>query len=74
MLYEKGCLTLLAPWTKSWSFADGIDQDQTAQKVQSDLDLCRPLIKSDIMCYSYLWNSVDLIYCRRKMSVLNIWR
>ena len=33
---------------KSWSFADDIDQDQTAQSVQYDLDLCRPLIKSNI--------------------------
>ena len=41
-------LTLSAPSAKSWSFADGIDQDQTAQNVQSDLDLCRPLVKSDI--------------------------
>ena len=24
-------------------FADSIDQDQTAQNVQSDLDLCRPV-------------------------------
>ena len=41
-------LTLSALWAKSWSFADGIDQDQTAQNVQSDLDLCRSLVKSDI--------------------------
>ena len=41
-------LTLSAPWAKSWSIVDGIDQDQTAQNLQSDLDLCYPLIKSDI--------------------------
>ena len=41
-------LTLSAPWAESWSFADGIDQDQTAQNVQSDLDLRRPLVESDI--------------------------
>ena len=34
--------------TFSWSFADGIDQDQTAQNVQSDLYLCRPVVRSDI--------------------------
>ena len=27
------------------TFADDIDQDQTAQNVQSDLDLCRPLVQ-----------------------------
>ena len=31
-------VTLSAPWAKSWSFADG----------QSDLDLCRPLVKVPI--------------------------
>ena len=41
-------LTVSAPWAQSWSFADVIDQDQTAQNVPSDLDLCRPLVKSDI--------------------------
>ena len=60
-------LTLSAPWEKSWSLADGIDQDQTAQNVQPNL------VKSDI-CASYLWDSVGPIYCRRKRSVLNIWR
>ena len=40
--------TLSASLAKSWSFADGIGQDQTAQNVQSDLDLCRPLVISDI--------------------------
>ena len=42
------CLTLSAPWEKSWSLADGIDQDQTAQNMQSDLDLCCLLVKSEI--------------------------
>ena len=42
------CLTFSASWAKSWSFADGLDQDHTAQNVQSNLDLCRPLVKSDI--------------------------
>ena len=41
-------LTPSAVWSKPWSFAAGIDQDQTAQNVQSDLDLRRPLVKSDI--------------------------
>ena len=41
---ENNYLTLLAPWAKSSSFADDIDQDQTAQNVQSSLDLCRPLV------------------------------
>ena len=36
------------PWVKSWSLAKGIDQDQTAQNVQSDLDLYCPVVKSDI--------------------------
>ena len=30
-------LTLLEPLAKPWAFADGMDQDQTAQNVQSDL-------------------------------------
>ena len=42
-------LTLSAPWAKSWSFPDDMDQDHTAQNVQSYLDLSRPLVKSD-MC------------------------
>ena len=67
-------LTLSASWAKSWSFADNIDQDQTAQNVQSDLDLCCPLVKIRHIWYNYLWDSVDPIYCRRKRSVLNIWR
>ena len=49
LLTANPSLTLSAPWeAKSWSLADGIDQDQTAQNMQSDLDLCRPLLKSDI--------------------------
>ena len=41
-------VTLSAPWAKIVIFADGKDQDQTAQNVQSDLNLCRPVVKSDI--------------------------
>ena len=33
-------------WAKSWSFVDSIDQDQTAQNMQSDLDPYCPLVKS----------------------------
>ena len=40
-------LSVSVPWAKSWSFVDGKDQDQTAQNVQSGLDPCRPLVKSD---------------------------
>ena len=36
-LQEAKMLNLLAPCVKSWAFADGIDQDQTAQNEQSDL-------------------------------------
>ena len=32
-----GSLALSAPWMNTGTFADGIDQDQTAQNVQSDL-------------------------------------
>ena len=39
-------LTLSVRWAKS--FAGGIDQDQTLQNVQYDLDLCHPLMNSDI--------------------------
>ena len=34
---NKPCLTLLAPYGKTGTLADGIDQPQTAQNVQSDL-------------------------------------
>ena len=35
-------LTLSAPWAKPSAFADGIDQDQTAQNVKSDLGSMQP--------------------------------
>ena len=54
-------LTLSAPWAKSWTFADGIDQDQTAQNVQSDLDLCRPLDESDI-CGTINWGPLWILF------------
>ena len=46
--FSEQTLTLSAQWAKSWSFADGVDQDQTAQNVKSDFDLCLPLVKSAI--------------------------
>ena len=66
--YHEDELTLSAPWAKSWSFAGGIDQDQTAENVQSDLDQCRPLVKSNIygtiicggLCGSYLLSSKEV--------------
>ena len=37
-----------ASWAKPWAFAESIDQDQTAQNVQSDLDLCCLHVKSNL--------------------------
>ena len=54
-------LALSAPWAKSWSFADGIDQDHTAQNMQSDLDLSPPLIKSDI-CGTIICGTLWILY------------
>ena len=55
-------LILSIPLAESWAFADGTDQDQTARFMQSDLDLCCPLLYLNV-CVKILWNSVDCIYC-----------
>ena len=39
-------ISFSASSVKRRTFANGIDQDQTAQNVQSDLDLCRPLVEA----------------------------
>ena len=50
LIFSSNCCTVnpFSATDKSWSFAVGIDQYQTAQNVQSDLDQCRPILKSDV--------------------------
>ena len=56
-----------APLARLSVVVDGIDQDQTAQNVQSDLDLCRPPVNSSLydkillgLCRSYLHSSKEV--------------
>ena len=54
-------LNLSRPWAKSWSSADGIDQYQTAQNVQFDLDLFRRLAKSGI-CSTIICGTLWILF------------
>ena len=46
--YPGGTMAPFVPWAKKRAIANGIDQDQTAQNAQSDLDLWRPMVKSKL--------------------------
>ena len=60
-MHNASHLTLSAPWAKSWSLVDGINQDQTAQNEQSDLDLCHPLVESDI-CSTIICGTLWILF------------
>ena len=56
---------LSAPMAKSCALGDDIDQDQTAQYMQPDLDLCSPLVETDL-CNKNLSGTQQVIFVLAK--------